>query len=173
MNVEEVHERLTDSSKFEEWISENDEHYLVNFFADISEDLNPQNWEVGYYNPNEDKITTFEIDDEINQTEPDDVFKKKQTVNELSLDNVEVSAEEALDEVKDLQEEKYAQNSPLKGFLILQNKDDLGTVWNAILITQSFNTLNIKLDAATGDIEEHELSTLFDIADVEDTSDEE
>ena len=48
----------------------------------------------------------------------------------------------------------------MKEVVILQNLD-VGQVWNITYITKSFQTLNIKIDAETGDVLEDKLHQIF------------
>jgi hypothetical protein len=57
--------------------------------------------------------------------------------------------------VQELKEKEYKKENIVKTILILQKMEK--TIWNINSITKTFNILNIKIDAATGDILEHEI----------------
>ena len=50
---------------------------------------------------------------------------------------------------------------PIKTIAILQNIKPHGNIWNLTYITQAFNTLNMKIDASTGKILDHNHSSIF------------
>src|SRR3989344_2458059 len=49
----------------------------------------------------------------------------------------------------------------IKTIAILQNIKELGNIWNITYVTEAFNTLNMRIDASTGKVLEHKLSSVF------------
>ena len=49
----------------------------------------------------------------------------------------------------------------MKIIMLIQNHNKLGNIWNITYVTESFKTLNIKIDAASGKIVRDELIELF------------
>ena len=81
-------------------------------------------------------------------------------IKSLNIEKVKIDYENALKTASELQKEKYKTEIPFKQITILQNIDE-GQVWNFTFITQAFKTLNIKIDAKTGEIVKDELINLM------------
>ena len=161
MEFDEAYEKLLESSNFQEWHKNNERSYLAHFFAELDQHLRPLNWEVGYYNPEKDLITTFAVNEAISIQPEAQVFKEKNTIEKLDVKEVTLSADDALRKGREFQLKQYKQHPPLKGIIILQRLA-IGAVWNITFITQSFAALNIKVDARNGEIIHHHLATFFD-----------
>lgn len=146
-------EKLESSVEFNEWKKGNKDYYLVHGFTMLgSYKEDPMNWQIGYYNEKEDKVVPIEVAGDINVGEPQLAFKKKESINKLEIKNLKITAKQALDDSEKARLEKYAKEKVMKIFLVLQNLDGVGIVWNVTMATQSLNTLNIKVDAETGEI---------------------
>jgi len=121
-------------------------------------------WQFGFYTKENDKVTTFAVNEEkieINQEE--EVFKKpSMSVNEINLDKIKLSLEKILEKVEAFRKKTYPKELQEKIIIILQNLDDFGNIWNITYITKAFNTLNIKSSAENGKILQHKLSSIFD-----------
>jgi len=135
--------------------------YLAHVFFMLDEP-NKNIVQVGYCTP-EQKIVTFVIDGKKITAIPEAMPYKnpKAKIKKLEISKVKVELDEALGAAKELQEKKYAQHKPFKQIVILQNIDE-GQVWNITFITQTFNTLNIKISAETGKVVRDELISLVD-----------
>ncbi len=160
MNFKTVLKKLKESSEFKEWISKNKEAYLTYAFTMI-ENLENSEWQIGYYDKKLDKVTIFTINGNIEINPEQDVFKKPGTsVKKINLKDVKFGLDDSLKKANDIKEKKYSKETITKTIAILQNID-LGQLWNITLITSSFNTINIKIDAKTGKTVKHELISLF------------
>lgn len=152
MEFLEALEKLEDSEDFKHWRKDHKDMYLVHGFtmmANYKED--PMNWQIGYYDKKEDKITPIEIGAGINIGSPQEAFKKNESILELDAKKVKITARKALDDNEKARLEKYAKENPMKIFVIVQNIEE-GQVWNITTATQSMNTINTKIDAETGEI---------------------
>jgi len=119
-----------------------------------------QEWQIGYYDPDADKITAFSVSDDVVKNPDSEVFKKDKKVLELEPSKVKITLDKTLEKAKKLQKTVYSQHTPVKKVVILQ-KLSLGQVWNVTYITQTFKTLNIKIDAESGEVIKHDLIELF------------
>jgi len=162
MEAKEIIETLRSHSEFKEWEKHNKECYLVHIFK-MLDDLNEKVWQVGYYNKKNDKITTFFMDDnDIKIIPEEEVYKKeKKAIKKLDIKKVEVSMQDSLKKANELLKKKYKGESSLKTILILQNINE-GLVWNITFVTNSFKTLNVKVDANNGKIVKHEITSLME-----------
>lgn len=157
MKVMDVVKKLEKSSKFKEL---NKKSYLAHLFK-MMDDLNKDIWQVGYYNE-DGTITTFIIEKKDIKVVPEqEVFQKtKRKVKKLDIDKVKIDLDKALDIAKDLQQKKFSGNTPLKIMVVLQNIAN-HIVYNITYITNSFNTLNMKIDAINGKVISYELTPML------------
>jgi len=121
-------------------------------------------WQFGFYNKDNDKITTFSVSkNSIEGNQEEDVFKKpSMSVNEINLEKIKFSLKEILEKVEAFRKKTYPKELQEKIIVILQNLDDFGNIWNITYITKAFNTLNIKSSAENGKILQHKLTSIFD-----------
>ncbi len=157
MKVMDVVKKLEKSSKFKEL---NKKSYLAHLFK-MMDDLNKDIWQIGYYNE-DGTITTFIIEKKDIKIVPEqEVFQKtKRKVKKLDIDKVKIDLDKALDIVKDLQQKKFSGNTPLKIMVVLQNIAN-HIVYNITYITNSFNTLNMKIDGINGKVISYELTPML------------
>ena len=162
MNPGELLEQLHKDSLFKQWQKQHPKAYLTHFFAQIDgmfTQLSP--WEIGFFNLTTNKITIFIQENNAWIIKPeDDVFKKEADhVEELRLEQVKLW----LDEAKGLFLEQLPQLFPAEafgnGFIILQMWPKKA-VWNATLITRTVKFANLKIDAETGKVSDHQLVDL-------------
>ena len=154
-------EKLESSEVFKNWRSENEDGHLAHVFI-LFDELNKDDWQIGYYSPKHHKITTFVVGENITQNPAEEVFKDEESVvQELNVEKCKLDVESALKKAEDLQKEKYKTQIPAKKIVILQHLD-VGQVWNITYITQSMQTLNIKIDSETGEIKSDKLISLIE-----------
>ena len=153
MEFLEAIKKLEDSNEFKEWRKKNKEMYLVHGFTMLgSFKEDPMNWQIGYYNKKDDKISPIEVDGGISIGQPQDAFKKNESIKKLDLKKIKINAKKALDDNEKARLEKYAKEEPMKIFVIIQNIEEFGDVWNITTATNTMNTINTKIDAESGEI---------------------
>jgi hypothetical protein len=153
--------KLKESSEFKKWRGKNKSNYFSYAFCELGD--TGGEWQIGYYNNEEDKITTFIVDEKIKVLPQEEVFKKTDTkVNKVDLSKVTLTFSEIVDKATEFQKEKYPNEEADKIIAILQNLEEFGNIWNMTFITKRFNTLNIKISAGNGKVLEHKLSSIFD-----------
>ncbi|MBD3204164.1 hypothetical protein GF327_07750 [Candidatus Woesearchaeota archaeon] len=146
MNFFKAFDKLKQSPEYKEWRKQNPDYYLCHGFF-----MTGQVWELGFYDPNKDRITTFSVGDKITKTSDSEVFKKNKKVKKLDTSKINLNFSEAKDISMNLQKTKYPAHAALKKIFIIQNIND-EAVWNITFVTKSFKTLNIKINANTKDI---------------------
>jgi hypothetical protein len=157
--VKETHQNLVDSEIFKSWFKEHSEAFLSHFFCAVKASFEKNsNWEIGYFNPDNQKITIFvKTESSFIVKQEDDVFKKKTTtVEKLEIEKVEKSFDEMVKFCKKKIKELFPHESLRDGFVILQTFENK-TQWNFTFVTQSLKFANIKIDANTGEICSHQL----------------
>lgn len=162
MDLKPVLEKLEDSQNFKKWRQKNKDAYLSYAFK-IAEEMGSNDWQIGFYDRKKDKITTFVMAGDNVKIRPDEeVFKKEgMKVNEIQLDKIRLTFDNAMGKAGEFQEKNFPKDRSIKTIAILQNIPKLGNIWNITYITEAFNTLNMKIDASTGKVLEHALSSLF------------
>jgi len=162
MDLKPALKKLKDGIEFKMWIKKNKGTYFSYAFK-IPQEMGTDDWQLGFYNKKKDRITTFVVTQESIDIRPDEeLFKKEGTnVNEINLDKVTLTFDSAIAKANKFQQKSFPKDKSIKTIAILQNIEKLGNVWNITYVTESFNTLNMKIDASTGKIIEHNLSSVF------------
>ena len=161
MNILEIIKKVETSDDFIDISELYEDLFLAHVFIMLDGDK-LMDTQVGYYNPDNSKMTSFVLsDDEIQCLPETDVFQKPGTEIE-SVNKEHISLE--FDEIKKLAlgilSEKYKQ-SPSKQIYILQNVQSR-QVWNVTFLTNGFSTINVKIDSSSGEIVSHEEVNLVD-----------
>lgn len=154
--------KLEQSSDFKEWHGRNRNTYFSYAFK-IPQEMASSDWQLGFYNKRNDKITTFVVTaDRIEVRPEEDVFKKEDMeVSEVALDKVKLTFDNALEKASQFQQKNFPKERSVKTIAILQNMENKGNVWNITYVTEAFNTLNMKIDALTGKVIEHNFASIF------------
>lgn len=162
MELKPALKKLEESSDFRKWRNENKSTYFSYAFK-IPQEMGPNDWQLGFYNKKKDKITTFILsEDGISIRAEEEIFKKEEMkVNEIQVSKLKLTFEGALAKADEFQQKNFPKDKSIKTIAILQNITELGNVWNITYITEAFNTLNMKIDASSGRILEHNISSVF------------
>ncbi|MBI1936272.1 hypothetical protein HYS31_07585 [Candidatus Woesearchaeota archaeon] len=155
-------EKLQKDDDFRKWKKKAKNTYFSYAFK-IPQEMGMNDWQLGFYDSKKDKITTFVITgDNIKIRPEEEIFKKEEAkVNEINLGKVRLTFDNAIAKAAEFQGKKYPKDRTMKTIAILQNIENLGNVWNITYITESFNTLNMKIDASNGKVIEHNLSSIL------------
>ncbi len=135
-------EEIKGSQEFKEWKRKHSKAYLCGAFLD-------KKWQIDFYDPSTDKITTFHIDNGF-LFEEGEIFKSKKKIKELNLNKVKVDLEKALNLIKKLIDERYNHQEETNKIIILQHLEK--QVWNITYVMKNLNILNVKIDTETGKI---------------------
>jgi len=162
MDLKPALKKLEESIDFRKWRKSNKDCYFSYGFK-IPQEMGNDDWQLGYYNQKNDRITTFVISGSGIEIKPqEEVFKKEKTkVSEVQIEKVKLTFDNAIAKADEFQQKNFPKDKSMKTIAILQNIANLGNVWNITYITQAFNTLNMKMDASSGKILEHSISSIF------------
>ena len=154
--------KLEESQDFKAWYKKNKSTYFSYAFK-IPQEMGSNDWQFGFYNNKKDKIITFVITgDNIKIRPEEDIFKKEDMkVNEIQLDKVKLTFDNAIGKADEFQQKNFPKDKSIKTIAILQNSQEFGNLWNITYITEAFNTLNMKIDASNGRMLEHNLSSIL------------
>ncbi|MEK6903265.1 MAG: hypothetical protein AABW64_01290 [Nanoarchaeota archaeon] len=161
MKLQDVLSRVESSKVFTYWQKENEDSYLSSFFK-IIEDQEKDWWQVDFYSPKKDNITSFLIEQDVKIVGKDSkIFKKDhEIINKLNLAAVQITDQKAMQIAHELMQEKYKELKATKKIVILQNIKT--TLWNISFITSGLKLLNVRIDAESGDVLEDSLKNILD-----------
>ena len=162
MDLKPALKKIEEKLLFREWKQKNKNTYLSYAFK-IPQEMDVNEWQLGFYDKKKDKITTFVIiGDDVKIRPEEEVFKKEDMeVNEIRLDKVKMTFDNAISTANEFQQKNFPKDKSIKTIAILQNLPNLGNVWNLTYVTETFNTLNMKIDASSGKVLEHNLSSVL------------
>lgn len=162
MDVLKIIDKLKKSKKFDHW-KKNKKNIFFSYAFKILNDDNFLGWQIGYYNKDNDKMTTFSIiDDNIDIEKEEEIFKKPDmSVIKIDMEKIKIPFEKILEKVKEFKKKKYPNEIEEKIIVVLQNLEKFGNIWNLTYLTKAFNTLNVKVNPENGEILHHKLSSIF------------
>jgi len=103
-----------------------------------------------FYSKKTKLVTSFVVEgDKVNLLNRDKVFQKeKKDLEELKLENVKIDLDKAT-EIVNNSVKKHNETTTKKIIILQQNQIPL---WNISAITSTFNIINIKINAETGEV---------------------
>jgi len=163
MNPLDLLKKVQTEQKFIDWKKEHLESFISHFFCQINSSLEEKStWNLGYYDKNNDKITTFI--QKVNSFEiknEDEVFKKENDkVEKLNLEQIKITFSEAKEIVKKNLVKLFPNEQTGDGFVILQTINQ-ETTWNFTFVTKTLKLINIKVNAFKGKISSHQTVELL------------
>lgn len=161
MKFKDALKKLEESKEFREWHKENKACYLTHGFIMVDPTIK-QEWQIGYYHPDNEIISSFNVNGSVTKNPDAEAFKKEGKIEKLVVDKIKISLQEAEKKADAVQDEKYRAHTPTKKIFIIQ-KLDVGQVWNITYVTKTFSTLNIKVDSDTGKVVSDDLVSLFKV----------
>lgn len=152
--------KLTSSAQFKQWHKDHKKHFLAHAFV-LLDDANKDIVQFGFYDAEKKTMTTWHVSDTIKHTEDQEVLDSGAAIVKLDMDSVKISSDDALKTADELRANDYKKEIQLKKFFILQMIEGAAT-YNITIFTQSFSTINIKIDAANGKTLHHNMQKLME-----------
>ncbi|MBT4539625.1 hypothetical protein HOC32_05025 [Candidatus Woesearchaeota archaeon] len=153
----ELFEKITQSDIYKQW-QQHHQGKLSHLFCSITADFQAKgNWEVGFFDQETGKITVFtDVDGHFVEKPADDVFKQPTSkVETLDIETVKFSVKDAVNGCKDKLKEFFSSEQIGDGFAIIQTYQNT-PVWNFSFITKTLKFINVKLNATTGELVDHQ-----------------
>jgi len=153
-----AYHRLQESEVFKQWKLNHPAEYLSSCFTVVKKNTIAQ-WQFHYYNKQDDTITTFDVKKTTTQEAASKIFKKPgELVEELELDKVKISFEDALHKAESLSHpgEEFTEK-----IIILQQIQQ--PLWNISMISSTFNLMNIKISAISGEVLHESFDSLLSL----------
>src|SRR3989344_2014398 len=154
-----LHQSLLKTTVFKNWLTTHKQSYLSHFFSSISAQLKPKStWEIGYFNPESQRITVFsQTEQSFTIKQEDDIFKSETgRVEWLELSKIKTNFEDMSLKCQEQIPALFPQESLGDGFVVLQ-KFEGKIQWNFTFVTKSLKFANIKINAASGAVDSHQL----------------
>ena len=150
--------KLENSKEFKEFMKKNENVFLCNGFVILENGVG--DWQIDFYDDLNDKLMSFTLKGKIMKRESEAFKNEKIKISELDAEKVKIELKNALDNIKELMDKKYSNESVTKTIVILQNYKKKN-IWNITHITTSFKTLNVKLNAENGKIISEDLKSVI------------
>jgi hypothetical protein len=154
MEILSLLKRLEESKQYRDWAESNPGFYLVHLLY-----MSKHPPQIGFYNEESDRIVTFEVGDQIVASPTTEAFKEQRVIEEIDIESVKFDREDALGKANSLKDERYPKEVLDSDILILQ-KVKGQTMYNITYFTKAFRTLNVKINAESGEIISHDLANL-------------
>lgn len=155
MEVVDLIDKVLESDAYKAWQS--DGFYLAHLFRTMED----TKWQVGFWNAEQQKIITFYVErDTITRSEEDEVFKEPdKRIEALNPNTLNIDWEEALKTA-----EPSTNGVPVtKTFFILQSQEG-HDIYNITFLTQTLHTVNVQIDAQSGEILRQKKESIMDMA---------
>lgn len=152
-------EHLKKSKEFNGYSKKHANSYLCAAFM-IIESSKKTRWQIDYYCPGNDMITTFSLEPYIEMKESKILHKSDDSMSELNIENIDIGLEESLELTSKLKDKNYPQEKVNKIIIILQNINKKET-WNITYLTSSFNVFNVNIDAQSGDVIKEKMESIL------------
>jgi hypothetical protein len=162
LDIQEIVTRVEASDNFRKFLRDNPDNYLAHLF-NMSDNIENNDWQLGYYGKKSDKITVFDMLDNgnISVMPPQDAFKENNYIQPLDMGKIKVSRQQAHDSVVKVLKDNYSAELANKMIMLLQNLPEYGQLWNCTVITATFSVLNVKINAETGELIKHSKESLL------------
>jgi hypothetical protein len=144
--------KLLHASKEYKTFSKASKGFLAHAFVMVEKGA--EEWQIGYFCADEDRMYSFIIGKKIEALPPAEVLKADVTIHELHPADVKITPAEALDIAEQTRKKHYSADLPIKVFYLIQHLPE-GAVYNITYVTQRFTTMNIKILAKDGTVHKH------------------
>lgn len=159
MEIHDAIKRVEESDAFARLQERESGAYLVHVFSMHPQGEDPE-WQVGYYAPRTKKLIVFETQP-VKELPPDDAFNKGEEIKVLNLDDVAISFATAEEKAVAFLQQLRPAETVTKVIVLLQHLDR--TLYNITLVTNLFNILNVRIDAKTGEVYQHDLRSILSL----------
>lgn len=154
---------LTNDLSFKHWHKEHAQTFLAHGFLMLDE-ANKDTWQIGFYDEQKQRMTTFLVNgNKVEHTDEQEILQGPAPIQKLNPSEVKIEAQKAIGIANDLVKKEYGKEMILKHFFVIQHAEE-HTIYNVTYFTQSFKTINIKINAENGEILKHNIQALADFA---------
>jgi hypothetical protein len=131
--------------------------FLAHAFV-MRDDAGGEEWQIGYYSPSSMLMTSFMIGESITMLPPAEVLKADVEIHELNPASVTIMPVNAFHAAENVVKKHYGGALTARVFYIIQHLEQV--VYNITFITRQFSTINVRVDAGTGEVVHHSSQNL-------------
>lgn len=154
---------LTTSLSFKDWHQKHPKSFLAHGFLMLDE-ANKNTWQIGFYDEEPQRMTTFLVTGtKVEHTDEQEILQGPAPIQKLNPSEISIEAPKAIEIAKNCLTENYKKEMILKNFFIIQHAEG-ETIYNITYFTQTFKTINIKINAKNGELIKHNIQALADFA---------
>ena len=161
-DFKEQQRELEKTIEFKKFHENNKTYYLAHGFAQLNKDFEPtKNWQIGYYSKEKDHLAIFDIN---NLQEPsfEEAFKDGGIIEELKIEDEQISLEEALDLAKKKLFDDY-KGEIVNTVLVIVQAIEGEPTFNFTFVTQNFSMITIHVNARTKTITKEIKNSVLDL----------
>lgn len=163
MELKDVVNLVQQSDIFVDWKQAHPDSFLAHAFVMVDE-ANKDVWQLGFFNPKKNVVTTFFVDKKDIKIIPDqEILKADGDIIPLKSDEVTISKDVALTHAKEILDKEYKNPQVLKTFFIVQQTKECA-IFNITFFTQTLKTINVHVGASDGKILKHSEAKLVDFS---------
>ncbi len=159
MDVLEAAAAVEGDGRFAAYREEHPDAYLAHLFA-MHAPNEEASLQLGYTTPGSGRLTVF-THAPVERLPEDEAFSEEGAIAPLDLGQVRIGFAEAEERALACQRAEYPREEPTKLITILQRLDR--QLYNITLVTAQFNILNIRIDAASGEVASHEQRSILSL----------
>ena len=157
--LSEALEELEANPGYQSFKRDNHEYHLAHAFSMHKPGAAPD-WQVGLYSPKTGKVVVFKTGP-VEQLPAEEAFTKGEAVKRLDLALVTLDPERAEERALAVKEKERPGEIVTKVIVILQHLDR--QVYNVTLVTAAFNILNVRVDAASGEVVSSQVRSIMSL----------
>ncbi len=157
--LREAFDELEANATYRTFKKNHEEYYLAHAFSMHKPGETPE-WQVGYYSPKTSKVVVFKTGP-VEQLPADEAFNKGEAIKRLDLSLVTLSPKLAEEKALAVKAKEHPGELVTKVIVILQHLDR--QVYNFTLVTAAFNILNVRVDAASGEVVSSQLRSIMSL----------
>jgi hypothetical protein len=149
---------IESSEAFKGFSKEHPKRYFAHAFS-MERPEDPFRWQLGYYVPDIKKLFVFKAEP-VEALPADDAYGEV-AITRLELKDIKVEPDDAKKVALGLKEQRFPAEQVTKVILILQNLDR--PLYNFTLVTSTFNILNLRIDAMSGEVLSSEMRSIMSL----------
>jgi hypothetical protein len=153
MTVKKILADLEQKEEFQAWKTQHPADILAHVFFEAG------NNQVGYYNAAAGTMTTFVLGATFQIIPDQEILRGDGDLEALDPSQVSIDVEPATETAQSTMKEHYGEQQLLKTLIILQHMAGK-TLYNITFFTRSLKTVNVKVDAASGEVINHTQASL-------------
>lgn len=161
MEAKEAVAKVEESEAFRQWKQQHPRSFLYTYFVMLGDGKITEKL-VMYYDEAAQKASAFDPE-QPEQAKEEEVLQSGDKVQQLDLGKVKVGVQDAVEKAAAVCREEYGVRQAEKTIAILQHLKE-GQLWNITLLTQNYKTINVRIDAALGEVLSRNLFSLFEFS---------